>query len=75
MTFQPTVSLVPGVSPDTGMMVKEEPLEEDPLKTEMLVKIKRDPDEPEMVRPSSTGTGTGRRDQCTNSECVKRRIR
>ena len=43
------------------MLVKEEPLEDDPLNTEMLVKIKGDPDEPEMARPSSAATGTGRR--------------
>ena len=73
VTLQPTVSLVPGVSPDTGMMVKEEPLEEDPLKTEMLVKIKGDPDEPEMVLPSSAATGTGRRNQYTSSASVRYR--
>ena len=66
VTLQPTVSLVTDVSPHSGMMVKEEPLEDDPLKTEMLVKIKGDPDEPEMVLPSSAATGTGRRNQYTS---------
>ena len=49
------------------MMVKEEPLEDDPLKTEMLVKIKGDAEEPEMVQPSSAATGTGRRNRYTRS--------
>ena len=41
--------------------MKEEPLEDDPLKTEMLVKIKEDPEEPEMFLLSSAATGTGKR--------------
>ena len=63
VTLQATTSLVPGVSPGTGRMAKEEPLEDDPLKTEMMVKIEGDPDEPGMVQPSSAATGTGKRNQ------------
>ena len=73
VTLQATTSLVPDVSPGTGMMVKEEPLEDDPLKTEMMVKIEGDPDEPGMVQPSSAATGTGKRNQYTSNACVRRR--
>ena len=55
--------------------MKEEPLEDDPLNIEMLVKIKGDPDEPEMAEPSSAATGTCKRNQYTSSACVRRRIR
>ena len=74
-TLQTTVSLVPGVLPDTGVVVKEEPLEDDPLKADMLVKIKEDPDEPEMAQSSSAATGTDKRNQYTISACVRCRIR
>ena len=47
--------------------MKEEPLEDDPLRTEMLVKIKGDPGEPEMVLPSSAATGTGKWNRDTSS--------
>ena len=57
------------------MLVKEEPLEDDPLNIETLVKIKGDPDEAEMAEPSSAATGTCKRNQCTSSACVRRRIR
>ena len=57
------------------MLVKEEPLEDDTLNTEMLVKIKGDPEEPEMAEPSSAATGTSKRNQYTSGACVRRRIR
>ena len=67
VTLKTTVSLIPGVSPDTGVMVKEEPLEDDPLKADLLVKIKEDPDKPEMVQPSSAATGMGEQNHFTRS--------
>ena len=68
-TLQTTVSLIPGLSPDTRVM-KEEPLEDDPLKADMLVTIKGDPDKPEMAQPSSAATGTGKRNHLTRSTYV-----
>ena len=69
------VSLIPDVPLDTGMMVKEEPLEDDPLKADMLVKIEEDADELEMAQSSSAVTGTAKRNQYTSSACVRCRIR
>ena len=47
-----------GISADAGILAKEElPEDDQPMKTDSLVKIYRDPDESDTIHPSSATTG------------------